>query len=151
MWDCNVVVGAQMNKTVIFNGDLKYVVFSPYWNVPPGILNKEVKPGIKKNPNYLKSHNMEWNGGKVRQKPGPNNSLGLVKFLFPNSYNIYLHDSPAKSLFNETTRTFSHGCVRVGEPKKREHDGRGKEDACEPAVRGACRPVGAARHKRAHH
>jgi len=118
MWDCNVVVGEEMNKTVVFNRDLKYVVFSPYWYVPPGILNKEVKPGIRRNPNYLKSHNMEWNGGNVRQKPGPNNSLGLVKFLFPNSYNIYLHDSPAKSLFNETKRTFSHGCVRVGEPKK---------------------------------
>jgi murein L,D-transpeptidase YcbB/YkuD len=61
---------------------------------------------------------MEWNGNSVRQKPGKWNSLGLVKFLFPNSYNIYLHDSPAKSLFNEDVRAFSHGCIRVAEPAK---------------------------------
>jgi murein L,D-transpeptidase YcbB/YkuD len=113
-----VVVGQRMHKTVIFNGDLKYVVFSPYWNVPPEILRKEVLPGIRRNPDYLNRNNMEWNGNTVRQKPGPKNSLGLVKFLFPNSYNIYLHDSPAKSLFNEQTRAFSHGCIRVAEPKK---------------------------------
>ena len=68
-------------------------------------------------PDYLKNHNMEWNGGAVRQKPGPSNSLGLVKFLFPNSYNIYLHDSPAKSLFKEDKRAFSHGCIRVSQAK----------------------------------
>ncbi len=61
---------------------------------------------------------MEWNGGNVRQKPGKNNSLGVVKFLFPNSHSIYLHDSPAKSLFNETNRAFSHGCIRVADAKK---------------------------------
>ena len=61
---------------------------------------------------------MEWVGNRVRQKPGPKNSLGLVKFLFPNSYNIYLHDTPAKSLFQESTRAFSHGCIRLGEPEK---------------------------------
>ena len=113
-----VVVGKSVHKTVIFNGDLKYVVFSPYWNVPPGILKNEVLPGIRKDPNYLARNNMEWNGKSVRQKPGPKNSLGLVKFLFPNSYNIYLHDSPAKSLFNEDTRAFSHGCIRLAEPRK---------------------------------
>ncbi len=113
-----VVVGKAMHKTVIFNGDLKYVVFSPYWNVPPGILKNEILPAIKKDPHYLKKHNMEWDGKSVRQKPGPNNSLGLVKFLFPNTYNIYLHDSPAKSLFNENVRAFSHGCIRVAQPKK---------------------------------
>lgn len=117
-WDMNVVVGSVAHNTVIFRGDMKYVVFSPYWNVPPGILKNEILPGIKKNPGYLARHNMEWNNGAVRQKPGPNNSLGLVKFLFPNSYNIYLHDTPAKSLFSETNRAFSHGCIRLGEPKK---------------------------------
>jgi L,D-transpeptidase YcbB len=86
--------------------------------VPPDILKNEVLPGIRKNPDYLRRNNMEWNGNNIRQKPGPKNSLGLVKFLFPNSYNIYLHDSPAKSLFNQDTRAFSHGCIRVGEPKK---------------------------------
>jgi L,D-transpeptidase YcbB len=114
----NVVVGKSQNKTVIFNGELKYVVFSPYWNIPPGILKKETLPAIRRNRNYLASHNMEWNGGNVRQKPGPNNSLGLVKFLFPNTHSIYLHDTPSKSLFNESNRAFSHGCIRIAEPKK---------------------------------
>lgn len=114
----NVVVGKDQNKTVVFNGDMKYVVFSPYWNIPTSIIKKETLPAIKKNPNYLAQHNMEWNGGNIRQKPGPDNALGLVKFLFPNSHSIYLHDSPAKSLFNEDKRAFSHGCIRVAEPKK---------------------------------
>lgn len=118
MWNMNVVVGSAAHSSVIFNGDMKYVVFSPYWNVPPGIMKAEVLPGIKRNKNYLANHNMEWNGGAVRQKPGPRNSLGLVKFLFPNSYNIYLHDTPAKSLFEEDKRAFSHGCIRLAEPKK---------------------------------
>jgi murein L,D-transpeptidase YcbB/YkuD len=61
---------------------------------------------------------MEWNSGSVRQKPGKSNSLGLVKFLFPNTYNIYFHDTPSKSLFGETSRAFSHGCIRLAEPKK---------------------------------
>ncbi len=117
-WSMDVVVGSTAHNTVIFRGDMKYVVFSPYWNVPPGILKSEVLPGIKKSSSYLARHNMEWNNGAVRQKPGPNNSLGLVKFLFPNSYNIYLHDTPAKSLFSESKRAFSHGCIRLGEPRK---------------------------------
>jgi murein L,D-transpeptidase YcbB/YkuD len=118
LWTMNVVVGKAANKTVIFSGDLKYVVFSPYWNVPASILKKEVLPGIQRNKNYLASHHMEWNGNSVRQKPGPWNSLGQVKFLFPNSYSIYLHDTPSKSLFNEDQRAFSHGCIRVAEPRK---------------------------------
>ncbi|MBI3883124.1 MAG: L,D-transpeptidase family protein, partial [Sphingobacteriales bacterium] len=119
-WDMNVVVGKDQNKTVVFNGDIKYIVFSPYWNVPTSILKAEIEPGIAKNPNYLAEHNMERIGNTtaVRQKPGLANSLGLVKFLFPNSYNIYLHDSPAKSLFSQDQRAFSHGCIRVAEPKK---------------------------------
>ena len=118
IWDMKVVVGATAHNTVIFNGNLKYIVFRPYWNVPPSIIKNEILPGIKRNKNYLADHNMEWNGGAVRQKPGPRNSLGLVKFLFPNSYNIYLHDTPSKSLFNESKRAFSHGCIRLSEPKK---------------------------------
>ena len=117
-WDCNVVVGKDVNKTVIFSGDMKYIVFSPYWNVPPSIYTKEILPGMKRNPNYLAQHNMEKTADGVREKPGPRNSLGQVKFLFPNSFNIYLHDTPSKSLFNEEKRTFSHGCIRVGEPKR---------------------------------
>jgi len=123
LWSCNVVVGQTVHQTTVFYGEVKYVVFSPYWNVPPGILKNEIIPGMKRNKNYLTQHNMEQTGYEdglpvVRQKPGPANSLGLVKFLFPNSYNIYLHDTPSKSLFGETTRAFSHGCIRVGEPAK---------------------------------
>ena len=140
-WDCNVVVGTPGASTVIFSREMKYIVFSPYWNVPPGILGKEVLPGIKRSGNaYLNRLNMEIVGssGKVispgsinfskysgrnfpyivRQKPGGANSLGKVKFLFPNEYNIYLHDTPSKGLFNETKRSFSHGCIRVSEPKR---------------------------------
>jgi murein L,D-transpeptidase YcbB/YkuD len=117
-FEMNVVVGSEANSTVIFSGTLNQVVFSPYWNVPNSILKKEILPGIKRNPNYLARHNMEWNGSSVRQKPGKSNSLGQVKFLFPNSYNIYLHDTPSKSLFGESQRAFSHGCIRLSEPKK---------------------------------
>jgi len=113
-----VVVGKNTTKTVIFSGMLSYIVFSPYWNLPQSIINKEVKPGMKKNKNYLEIHNMEWNNGQVRQKPGKNNSLGLIKFIFPNSNDIYMHDTPAKSLFGRESRAFSHGCIRVGKPRE---------------------------------
>ena len=111
----NVVVGKELNKTVIFSGQMSYLQFSPYWNIPTSIVKKEIEPGIAKNSNYLAQHNMEyWNDGKnIRQKPGGQNSLGKVKFMFPNQNNIYLHDTPAKSLFNKDDRAFSHGCVRV--------------------------------------
>jgi L,D-transpeptidase YcbB len=117
-WSMKIVTGTAANNTVVFTGTLKQVVFSPYWYVPPGILKKEILPAIKRNRNYLAAHNMEWYGNTVRQKPGRNNSLGLVKFLFPNDYNIYLHDTPAKSLFSEDKRAFSHGCIRLAQPFK---------------------------------
>jgi murein L,D-transpeptidase YcbB/YkuD len=140
-WSCNVVVGKSKvaNHTVIFNDNLEEIVFSPYWNIPKNIIIKETLPEIKKNPNYLMIHDMEvanaqgqtislspFEWGKyttdfpytIRQKPGKDNALGLVKFLFPNSYSIYMHDTPAKSLFNESTRMFSHGCIRIEEPFK---------------------------------
>jgi murein L,D-transpeptidase YcbB/YkuD len=117
-FNMNVVVGSEAHNTVIFSGSLNQIVFSPYWNIPPSILKNEILPGIRKRRDYLARHNMEWNGNMVRQKPGKSNSLGLVKFLFPNSYNIYLHDTPSKSLFGETQRAFSHGCIRLSEPKK---------------------------------
>jgi L,D-transpeptidase YcbB len=123
LWSCNIVVGKPIHKTAIFSGDLKYVVFSPYWNVPRSIVVNELLKDMKKEPNYLAKHNMEITGYRdgipeIRQKPGPSNSLGQVKFLFPNNYNMYLHDTPAKSLFNEPNRAFSHGCMRVQEPLK---------------------------------
>ncbi|MGC4041119.1 MAG: L,D-transpeptidase family protein [Flavobacterium sp.] len=114
----NVVVGNTMNKTVIFSGMMSYIVFSPYWNVTPNIIKTEILPAMKKDKDYLAKHNMEWNNGNVRQKPGPTNSLGLVKFLFPNTNNIYLHDTPSKSLFASEKRAFSHGCIRVEKPQE---------------------------------
>lgn len=108
-----VVVGKELNKTVVFSGDMSYLQFAPYWNVPNSILNKEIKPALAKNPNYMAQNDMEWHNGRVRQRPGEKNSLGKVKFMFPNTNNIYLHDTPAKSLFNKDERAFSHGCVRV--------------------------------------
>lgn len=113
-----VVVGKALNKTVIFSAVMKYIAFSPYWNVPPSILQKEILPAIEENENYLAEHNMEWNGESVRQKPGGDNALGKVKFMFPNSNNIYLHDTPSKSLFNKEDRAFSHGCIRVEKPEQ---------------------------------
>ena len=123
IFDMNVIVGKASNSTVIFNGNLKYIVFSPYWNVPTSIVQKEIVPGMKRDKNYIQRNNMEITGTSnglplVRQKPGPNNSLGLVKFLFPNNYDIYLHDTPNHELFNVSSRSFSHGCIRIAEPKK---------------------------------
>ena len=118
----NVIVGTAANSTVIFSGNLKNIVFSPYWNVPVKIVRTEIVPGIKKNPAYLAKHNMERIGGSdslpsIRQNPGPSNSLGKVKFLFPNNYDIYFHDTPNRELFGASSRSFSHGCIRVGEPR----------------------------------
>jgi murein L,D-transpeptidase YcbB/YkuD len=113
-----VVVGKTMSKTVIFSGKLSNIVFSPYWNLPESIVKKEVKPGLAKDPNYLEKHNMERYNGLIRQKPGPSNSLGLVKFIFPNSNDIYLHDTPSKSYFSRDNRAASHGCVRVEKPRE---------------------------------
>ncbi|MFY7901134.1 MAG: L,D-transpeptidase family protein [Chitinophagaceae bacterium] len=119
----NVVVGTAANSTVIFNGAIQSIVFSPYWNVTEDITKKEILPALKKDPNYLQKHQMEIvkHNGKIpviRQKPGPENALGGVKFLFPNSYNIYLHDTPNKDVFSANKRSFSHGCIRLGEPAK---------------------------------
>lgn len=116
-----IVVGKAATRTVIFSNRLKYIVFSPYWNVPSSIVRKEIVPAVEKDANYLERNNMEITKHEnglpvVRQKPGISNSLGLVKFLFANQYNIYLHDTPAKSLFERDERAFSHGCIRVSGP-----------------------------------
>lgn len=114
----DVVVGKELHKTVVFSGLMKYIVFSPYWNIPQSIVKKEIEPGIARNSNYLAEHDMERFQGNIRQKPGGKNSLGLIKFLFPNSNNIYLHDTPAKQLFSKDDRAFSHGCIRVEKNKE---------------------------------
>lgn len=113
----DVFVGTRMTETVIFSGMMDRIVFSPYWYVPQSIIKNELKLKMAEDKNYLADHNMEWNGGNVRQKPGPKNSLGLVKFMFPNPNDIYLHDTPAKSLFDFEKRIFSHGCINVKEAK----------------------------------
>lgn len=115
----NVVVGesAQSHKTPVLHADMKYVVFRPFWLVPPGIARKEILPKVATDPNYLGRHNMELVEGRVRQHPGKDNSLGLVKFIFPNPYHVYLHDTPSKALFARQRRDFSHGCIRVADPR----------------------------------
>jgi len=118
VFESPVVVGDSSTKTVIFGGKMSFIVFSPYWNLPKSIIEKEVKPGIEKNKNYLETHDMEWNNGQVRQKPGPKNSLGLVKFMFPNTNDIYFHDSPSKGAFKKENRAISHGCVRVAKARE---------------------------------
>lgn len=130
-----VVVGkAAGHKTPIFDGDLKHVVFRPYWNVPPSIQRGEIAP--KLTAAYAARNNYQVvdaagrvqdinedtvarvrNGSlQVRQKPGTGNALGLVKFLFPNDNNVYLHSTPQQALFSRARRDFSHGCVRVEDP-----------------------------------
>jgi len=123
VWNCNVVVGDTGNKTVVFTGMMDHLVFSPNWNVPESIVRDEIMPSMEKDPEYLEKQDLEVTGERnglpvVRQRPGAENSLGLVKFMFPNTHNIYLHDSPAKELFNRNARAFSHGCVRVSEPQR---------------------------------
>jgi murein L,D-transpeptidase YcbB/YkuD len=133
----NVVVGkAAPTQTPVFTDDIRYIVFRPYWNVPPGILRRTVIPGIMKSSGYLAREKFEVtdsrgkvvspNGdlvaglrsGKyfIRQKPGPNNSLGLIKFMFPNSHSVYLHSTPSTELFAKSRRDFSSGCIRVEKP-----------------------------------
>jgi murein L,D-transpeptidase YcbB/YkuD len=114
----DVVVGARATHTTTFSDTMTTVVMSPSWDVPSSIVHKEVLPGIAKNADYLAKHDMQIVGGskddpQVRQLPGATNSLGRVKFLFPNSFDIYMHDTPAKTLFDNEDRAASHGCIRL--------------------------------------
>lgn len=131
-----VVVGKVIGEhaTPVFAHMMKYLIFRPYWNVPVDITKKELVPHMERSPGYLAAHNYEvvnskgeaesgvsaerlaHGGALVREKPGPKNSLGLVKFMFPNQYDIYLHSTPQQELFSRTRRDFSHGCVRVEKP-----------------------------------
>src|SRR5271156_1512195 len=133
----NVVVGkAAPTQTPVFTNDIRFIVFRPYWNVPPGILRRTVIPGIMKNSGYLARERFEVtdSGGRVvsanddlvaglrsgkyfvRQKPGPTNALGLIKFMFPNTYSVYLHSTPSTELFSRSRRDFSSGCIRLEKP-----------------------------------
>ena len=134
----NVQVGKTYHKTPVFKERLRYVEFNPTWTVPVSITRNEMIPKMKKDPSYLDSRNFEILDGAgnivpnssidyenlsvdnfpytIRQKPGPGNALGEVKFIFPNKFSVYLHDTPSKSLFGREERTFSHGCIRTQNP-----------------------------------
>ena len=115
--EMKVVTGKKDSPTPVLADRMTTVVFSPYWNIPTDIVEKEITPKLEKDPDYLEKQHMEVDDrGRYRQLPGPGNSLGRVKFLFPNHYNVYLHDTPAQALFNRVERDFSHGCVRVDDP-----------------------------------
>ncbi len=123
LFQMDVVVGRDGHNTTMFSGNLNQIVFSPYWNIPPSIVKKEVIPGLRRDKNYLKKRNMEITGKEgglpaIRQRPGERNALGKVKFLFPNSFNIYMHDTPEKGFFNRSERDLSHGCIRLSDAPK---------------------------------
>jgi len=121
-FNMDVVVGKEGHNTRVFTGNLSQVVFNPSWKVPESIVEKEIMPEIEKDPDYLKKEDMEVTGEsedgipEISQKPGPKNALGKIKFIFPNSFDIYFHDTPAKSLFKNNKRAFSHGCIRLSKP-----------------------------------
>jgi len=138
-WSTRAMVGKHYRKTPVFRGDIAYLEFNPTWTIPPGILRNDTLPSIKKDPNYLASKNIRvidrngkfvdpstvnWNQYSkgvpytLRQEPGPNNSLGTVKFIFPNAHFVFLHDTPHRELFAHSERAFSSGCIRVEDPLK---------------------------------
>jgi len=136
-----VITGKRKNPTPIFSDIVTTIVLNPYWNVPASILEKEMIVNLRRNPNYLKRKNMKlysgWEGKtvdpstvdwkqykkgskipyRVAQLPGRGNALGKIKFLFPNRFAVYMHDTPTKSLFKRTVRAFSHGCIRLQDPR----------------------------------
>ena len=119
----DVVVGKTATRTVIFSDTLSEIVFSPTWTVPTSITRNEILPKMRRDPGYLRKNNMEIVGGTaalpvIRQRPGASNALGRVKFLFPNSYNIYMHDTPSQGAFALEDRAFSHGCIRLSRPQE---------------------------------
>lgn len=138
----NVIVGkALRHETPVFDKEMQYVVFRPYWNVPPSIQRSEIVPAIERDRSYVarKGYEVTTYGGEVvtdgvisdevleqlrarklavRQKPGPSNALGLVKLIFPNEFNVYLHSTPSQQLFARSRRDFSHGCIRVEKPEE---------------------------------
>ncbi|MCU0635070.1 MAG: L,D-transpeptidase family protein [Gemmatimonadaceae bacterium] len=114
----DVVVGKAVdNETPVFSDTLSSIVFAPYWDVPASIATKEIWPKAKADPSYLARNHYEVVRGRIRQKPGPWNSLGKVKFLFPNDYAVYMHDTPSQRAFRRSRRDESHGCVRLADPK----------------------------------
>ncbi len=118
-----VIVGKEGSNTVMFTSEINKIVFNPAWNIPESIVKNEIMPKMKSDATYLKKNNMEVVKQNdsipvLRQLPGKNNPLGKVKFLFPNTHDIYLHDTPDKTAFTQTNRTLSHGCIRVADASK---------------------------------
>jgi murein L,D-transpeptidase YcbB/YkuD len=134
-----VIVGDTEHQTPLFSDEMTYVVFSPYWNIPPGILRDETLPRVARDPDFLRRNNIEvigtsgdedeidpasidWSDEsatrslRFRQRPGDDNALGLVKFVFPNHFDVYLHDTPNDRLFFKEKRCLSHGCIRIEDP-----------------------------------
>jgi murein L,D-transpeptidase YcbB/YkuD len=140
IWSSKVIVGTPENQTVFFSDRMETVVFNPYWGVPKSIILNEMVPDSGGDPSWfdregyevtdlngqvISPYNVDWynlNSKQlpigVRQPPGPNNALGEIKFLFPNEHSIYMHDTPSKPLFEQDSRAFSHGCVRVQNPRE---------------------------------
>jgi murein L,D-transpeptidase YcbB/YkuD len=118
--DMAVVVGKQQSQTPVFSDQMEFLELNPEWNIPTGIARDEILPKLASDPGYLASHNMEFVGEganqRIKQRSGPDNPLGQVKFMFPNEFDVYLHDSPADHLFSREERDFSHGCVRLERP-----------------------------------
>ncbi|NIO06699.1 MAG: L,D-transpeptidase family protein, partial [Deltaproteobacteria bacterium] len=135
------VVGRRYQRTPVFTGEMTYLELNPYWHIPTKIATQDILPSIRKNPNYLikkkirvfqsweaqapeiDPESIDWSqittenfSFKLRQEPGPSNALGRVKFMFPNRFAVYLHDTPARKLFQKTRRTFSAGCIRIEKP-----------------------------------
>src|SRR6185436_15760350 len=124
--EMRVVVGkAQQNRTPVFSDKMTYLELNPAWNIPTGIAEEEILPKAAVDPGYLASHNIEvvqeGSQTRLRQRPGPDNPLGQVKFMFPNDFDIYLHDTPADHLFAEAERDLSHGCIRLERPMDLAH------------------------------
>ena len=123
VFEMPVIVGKEGNSTVMFSSKINQIVFNPTWNIPESIVRNEIMPKMKADPNYLKKNNIEVvkqndNLPVLRQLPGKNNPLGKVKFLFPNTHDIYLHDTPDKTAFAKRDRALSHGCIRVANAEK---------------------------------
>jgi murein L,D-transpeptidase YcbB/YkuD len=141
--EMRIIVGKDYRQTPVFSDKISYMVLNPSWYVPQSIAVKDKLPLIQKNPGYLVQQKMrvfsswkadakeinpydiDWRNVtksnfyyKLRQDPGPNNALGRIKFMFPNRFNVYLHDTPSRELFNKTTRTFSSGCIRIQNPEE---------------------------------
>jgi murein L,D-transpeptidase YcbB/YkuD len=157
--EMRVVVGtAVKTETPLFVGQMRYLEFNPYWNVPRSILEKEILPKIARNPGYLAQNDMETvppgasaadlkaGRARVRQRPGPKNSLGAIKFAMPNPMDIYLHSTPAREAFERSRRDLSHGCIRVEHPAALAQFVLGRERKWNAdAIQGALQP-GPTRH-----